>query len=64
MRCNEHNHLKVFIFDDECVYVDSANITDAVIGKRASGSKNHEAGMLVWGVTGDRLPQLYLGGMR
>lgn len=49
LRCNEHNHMKVFIFDDECAYVGSANITDAAIGKRASGSRNHEAGMLLRG---------------
>ena len=49
LRYNEHNHMKVFIFDDECAYVGSANITDAAIGKRASGSRNHEAGMLLWG---------------
>ena len=49
LRCNEHNHMKVFIFDDVCAYVGSANITDAAIGKRASGSRNHEAGMLLWG---------------
>ena len=44
---NEHNHMKVFIFDDECAYIGSANITSAAIGKRAK--RNHEAGMLVWG---------------
>jgi len=49
LRYNEHNHMKVFIFDDECVYVGSANITDAAIGKRASRSRNHEAGMLLRG---------------
>ena len=49
LRCNEHNHMKVFIFDDECVYVGSANITDAAIGKRTNGNRNHEAGMLLWG---------------
>lgn len=49
LRCNEHNHMKVFIFDDVCAYVGSANITDAAIGKRASGSRNHEAGILLWG---------------
>ena len=49
LRCNEHNHMKVFIFDDEYVYVGSANITDAAIGKRASGNRNHEAGMLLSG---------------
>lgn len=49
LRCNEHNHMKVFIFDDECVYIGSANITSAAIGKRANGRRNHEAGMLIWG---------------
>ena len=49
LRCNEHNHMKIFIFDEECAYIGSANITDAAIGKRASGSRNHEAGMLLWG---------------
>lgn len=49
LRCNEHNHMKVFIFDDECAYIGSANITAAAIGKRANGNRNHEAGMLVWG---------------
>ena len=49
LRCNEHNHMKLFVFDDECVYIGSANITDAAIGKRANGKRNHEAGMLMWG---------------
>lgn len=49
LRCNERNHMKIFIFDDECAYIGSANITAAAIGKRTSGSRNHEAGMLVWG---------------
>ena len=49
LRCNERNHMKIFIFDDECAYIGSANITAAAIGKRATGSRNHEAGMLVWG---------------
>ena len=49
LRCNEHNHMKVFIFDDDCAYVGSANITDAAIGKRTSGNRNHEAGLLLWG---------------
>ena len=49
LRCNGHNHMKVFIFDDECAYVGSANITDAAIGKRTSGNRNHEAGMMLWG---------------
>ena len=49
LRYNEHNHMKLFVFDDECVYIGSANITSAAIGKRASGKRNHEAGVLVWG---------------
>ena len=49
--CHEPNHMKIFIFDDECAYIGSANITAAAIGKRASGSRNHEAGMLVCGPT-------------
>lgn len=49
LRYNGHNHMKVFIFDDECAYIGSANLTSAAIGKRASGNRNHEAGMLVWG---------------
>ncbi len=49
LRYNGHNHMKTFIFDDECAYIGSANITPAAIGRRASGSRNHEAGMLVWG---------------
>lgn len=51
LRCNERNHMKIIVFDDECAYIGSANITAAAIGKRASGSRNHEAGMLVWGPT-------------
>ena len=46
LRCNENNHMKVFIFDDDCAYIGSANMTRAAIGKSAT---NHEAGMLVWG---------------
>lgn len=49
LRYNGHNHMKIFIFNDECAYIGSANITAAAIGKRTSGSRNHEAGMLVWG---------------
>ena len=49
LRYNGHNHMKVFIFDDECAYIGSANITSAAIGKRENGNRNHEAGMLVWG---------------
>ena len=51
LRCNERNHMKIFVFDDECAYIGSANITAAAIGKRAGGSRNHEAGILVWGPT-------------
>ena len=39
--------MKIFVFDDKCVYVGSANITSAAIGKRAK--RNFEAGMLVEG---------------
>lgn len=49
LRYNGHNHMKLFIFDDECAYIGSANMTSAAIGKRASGGRNHEAGVLVWG---------------
>ena len=49
LRLNERNHMKLFVFDDECAYIGSANITSAAIGKRANGKRNHEAGMLVWG---------------
>lgn len=41
--------MKIFIFDDECAYFGSANITGAAIGRRASRNRNNEAGMLVWG---------------
>lgn len=51
LRLNEHNHMKVFIFDDKTAYIGSANITSAAVGKRASGKRNHEAGMLVSGPT-------------
>ena len=51
LRYKGHCHMKVFIFDDECAYFGSANITGAAIGKRASGRRNYEAGMLVWGPT-------------
>ena len=39
--------MKIFVFDDKCVYIGSANITSAAIGKRAK--RNFEAGMLVEG---------------
>lgn len=47
LRYNGRNHMKIFIFDDECAYFGSANITSAAIGKRAK--RNYEAGMLVSG---------------
>lgn len=49
LRFNERNHMKIFIFDDECAYFGSANITEAAIGRRANGHRNHEAGLLVKG---------------
>ena len=49
LRYNGRNHMKIFIFDDECAYFGSANITEAAIGKRLSGNRNHEAGLLVRG---------------
>jgi len=39
--------MKIFVFDDECAYIGSANITSAAIGKRVK--RNHEAGLLVYG---------------
>lgn len=49
LRLNEHNHMKLFIFDNECAYFGSANITSAAVGKRTNRQRNYEAGMLVWG---------------
>ena len=46
LRKHKHSHMKIFIFDDDCAYIGSANITSAAIGKR---NRNHEAGFLVWG---------------
>lgn len=46
LRKHKHCHMKIFIFDDDCAYIGSANITSAAIGKR---NRNHEAGFLVWG---------------
>lgn len=43
----DHIHMKVFIFDDECAYIGSANLTGAAIGRRSSNKRNHEAGILV-----------------
>ena len=51
LRYNKHNHMKIFLFDDECAYFGSANITSAAIGKRANGNRNYEAGLLVWDPT-------------
>ena len=51
LRYNGRNHMKVFVFDDEYAYIGSANITSAAIGKRASGKRNFEAGMLLSGPT-------------
>lgn len=49
LRHKKRCHMKIFVFDDECAYFGSANITGAAIGKRASGKRNNEAGILVWG---------------
>lgn len=51
LRYNEHNHMKLFIFDNESAYIGSANITSAAIGKRANKKRNHEAGMLLQGAS-------------
>ena len=48
LRLNKHNHMKIFIFDDEYAYIGSANITGAAIGKRSVRKRNYEAGMLIW----------------
>lgn len=39
-------HMKMFIFDEEEVYIGSANITNAAIGNRAKKAKNFEAGII------------------
>ena len=49
LRYNKRCHMKMFIFDDDCAYIGSANITEAAIGKRANGKRNHEVGVLMWG---------------
>lgn len=51
LRYNKHNHMKMFIFDDECAYIGSANITSAAIGKRTYKKRNHEAGLLMRGAS-------------
>lgn len=47
LRQNDSIHMKVFIFDDECAYIGSANLTGAAIGRRSKNKRNHEAGILV-----------------
>lgn len=49
LRYNGHNHMKIFIFDDECAYMGSANITPAAIGKRSIRKRNYEAGIIILG---------------
>lgn len=49
LRHKKRCHMKIFIFDDECAYFGSANITGAAIGRRAKGNRNNEAGVLVLG---------------
>jgi phosphatidylserine/phosphatidylglycerophosphate/cardiolipin synthase-like enzyme len=49
LRHKRHCHMKIFIFDDECAYFGSANITEAAIGRRANGHRNHEVGLIVRG---------------
>jgi excisionase family DNA binding protein len=56
LRWNEHNHMKMFIFDNECAYFGSANITSAAVGRRTSKQRNYEAGMLVWGTNMMKVP--------
>ena len=56
LRLNEHNHMKMFIFDDLCAYFGSANITNAAIGKRVHKQRNYEVGMLVWGTNMMKAP--------
>lgn len=46
LRQEDSVHMKVFIYDDETVYIGSANLTGAAIGRRKGGSRNHEAGIL------------------
>jgi len=49
IRQNDHVHMKIFIYDDECAYIGSANLTGAAIGKRQKRQRNYEAGILVQG---------------
>lgn len=39
-------HMKMFIFDEEEVYIGSANITNAAIGNRTKKANNFEAGLI------------------
>ncbi len=61
LRLNEHNHMKMFIFDNECAYFGSANITSAAIGRRVHKQRNYEAGMLVWGTNMMKVPLQHFG---
>ena len=47
LRQNDHVHMKIFIFDDKCAYIGSANLTGAAIGRRNNKQRNYEAGVLV-----------------
>ena len=44
----KRNHMKLFIFDEKVVYIGSANLTEAAIGRNEDSQKafNHEAGIL------------------
>ena len=56
LRHNKHNHMKMFIYDNECAYFGSANITSAAVGRRSIKQRNYEAGMLVWGTNMMKVP--------
>ena len=44
----KRNHMKLFIFDEKVMYIGSANLTEAAIGRNEDSQKafNHEAGIL------------------
>ena len=44
----KRNHMKLFIFDEKVMYIGSANLTEAAIGRNEDSRKafNHEAGIL------------------
>ena len=44
----DKNHMKLFIFDEETLYIGSANLTKAALGRNSLSRKayNHEAGIL------------------